>query len=83
MTFVTYFDRSRPWWFTVVLATGTGTTPTPDGGPWAVEYTVPVSERRRLSECSRTAEGILWRIVADRAAEVFAEATALGWPEVQ
>lgn len=79
MNFVTYFDRARPWWFCVVIATGPGTKPTPDGGPWATEYEVPIDERHRLSECSRTAERMLFRMLREHAPNVYTRAINLGW----
>lgn len=77
MNFVTYIDPSRPWWFCVMVATGASTAPTPDGGPWAVEYEVP--SRARLAECSQNAEDLLQRMLRDCAPNVLHEAVALGW----
>ncbi len=79
LNFVTYIDASRPWWFTVLVATGPSTKPTPDGGPWAVEYTVPKHERHRLAECSYTAEQMLFRMLETHAPNVHRAAVARGW----
>lgn len=78
LNFVTYVEPDRVR-FVVVVATGPGTKPTPDGGPWAVEYTVPEHERHRLAECSASAEGMLWRMLSAHASAVFDEAKARGW----
>lgn len=80
MNFVTYFDPSRVW-FCVLVATGAGTKPTSDGGPWAVEYTVPSEIRHRLADCSRWAEAMLWRTLEAEEPAVYARAAALRWPE--
>lgn len=82
MNFVTYFDRSRPWWFCVVVATGEGTTPTADGGPWAVEYEVTndqLEDRRSLAKVSENAEELLRRMLREHAPKVLADALQLGW----
>lgn len=78
LSFVTYVEPSR-YWFAICVATGEGTKPTPDGGPWSVEYTVPAHERHRLDECSRTAEFMLWRMIGAHAADVLREAEKKGW----
>ncbi len=82
MNFVTYFDRSRPWWFCVLVATGPGTKPTADGGPWAVEYEVTndqLEDRGQLAQVSENAEELLRRLLRDHAPAVLREAVALGW----
>ncbi len=82
MNYLTYFEASRPWWFCVVIATGPGTTPTPDGGPWAVQYTVTTDEledRARLATVSANAEELLRRMLRDHAPAVLRDAVALGW----
>lgn len=78
MNFVTYFDRDRSW-FSVLVATGPGTKPTPDGGPWACEYTVPPNQRHRLATISRNAENMLAIMLRDHAPAVHEEAIRRGW----
>lgn len=77
MRYLTYVDAARPRWFCVMVATGPNTRPTPDGGPWAVQYEVP--SRSRLAECSQTAEYLLQRRLRDDAPAVFRDGVALGW----
>ncbi len=79
MNYVTYFNAMRPWWFCVVVATGEGTAPTPDGGPWAIEYEVPFEHRGRLAVISQNAEELLRRMLLEHAPDVLRAAVALGW----
>ena len=82
MNYVTYVDRNRYAngdYFAVVIATGPGTKPTPDGGPWAVEYPVPHRERHRLAKISAHAETLLFRPLRELVPQVFAQAVELGW----
>lgn len=80
MNYVTYFGRDLLGdWFAVVVATGPGTKPTPDGGPWATEYEVPRREMRRLDEISANAERMLFQSIRANAPEVYAQCVALGW----
>lgn len=82
LNFATYVDRDRYAnvdWFSVVVATGKGTTPTPDGGPWAMEYTVPHRERHRLATISESAERMLFHMLRTNAPQVLTRAVELGW----
>lgn len=82
MNYLTYVSRDRYRdgdWFAVVVATGPGTKPTPDGGPWATEYTVPRAHRGRLREISENAERMLFQAIRACAPEVYARCVALGW----
>ncbi len=82
MIFVTYVDRNRYAdgdWFALLIATGPDTKPTPDGGPWATEYTVAHRERHRLAEISRNAEMMLFQMLRAHAPEVYGRAIELGW----
>ncbi len=61
----------------LLIGTGDGSTPTPDGGPWVCEYSAPPFADP--SDCAVRAERILAREVKRRAPEVFREAVNLGW----